>query len=86
MSVLTEVSSVEMVIPVPPSTQHRTVDMVADNAWVVTGWSSQFSTALSAMHAIREEVERNAKYPVRVHIRWRGVPSGWIAPTTGGVL
>ena len=86
MSVLTEVSSVEMVIPVPPSTQHRTVDMIADNAWVVTGWDVHFLTALDAMHSIREEVERNANHPVRVHIRWRGVPAGWIAPTTGGVL
>jgi hypothetical protein len=83
VSVLAEATSTELVIPVPAVIVHRTVERMAENVWVVTGWSAQFSAAFAAVMALRDEVERTAAHPVRIVIRWRGVPPNWTPPSTG---
>jgi len=61
----------------------RTVERRGDNHWVVAGWTAHFSTALDALMAIREDVERTAQHPCKVVIEWRGIPSNSVAPSTG---
>lgn len=84
MSVLVEVESVELVIPVSPSIVHRTVDCHAPNRWAALG--SEFATALGALLAVRGEVEQTARHPVEIRIRWRGVAPNWVPPTTASGL
>ena len=83
MSVLTEVTSVELVVPITPTTVHRVVERLSEEAWYVRGWTMQFSTAFAALMAVREDVEREARHPVRISIQWKGVTAGWKPPSTG---
>lgn len=86
MSVLTDVASTELVIPFQPTVVHRTVECQGANSWVVRGWSLSFTSAFAAMQALREEVEREARHPVRIEIRWKGVPATFVPPQTGTSL
>ena len=86
MTVLIDAASTELVIPVQPTIVHRVIEYRGENRWEVRGWSLSFSSAFAAMQALREEFESEARFPVRIEIRWKGVPSGFVAPTTGTAL
>ncbi len=86
MSVLTEFTTTELVVPISPTTVHRVVERLSDEVWYVRGWNRQFSTAFAAMTAIREEIERDARHPVRVQIQWKSVDAKFVPPTTGTAL
>ena len=87
MSILTSVSTEELVMPMgPPMSIYRTVERRGESYWVVAGWSEVFSTGLEALMEIREEAALHSRYPVRVVIEWKGIPAGSPAPTTGTSL
>jgi predicted phosphoribosyltransferase len=86
LSVLTEATSVELVVPITPTTVHRVVERLSENVWYVRGWSAQFSSAFAAMQEIRNDVEQTARHPVRIQIQWKAVDAKFIPPTTGTTL
>jgi hypothetical protein len=87
VSVLSTVTTEELVLPVSPIRMFRTVERRGEGHFAVVGWTAHFSTALDALLAIREDVERTAgQYPVKVVIEWKGIPSGMLAPSTGTTL
>jgi hypothetical protein len=86
MAVLIDKASTELVIPVSPTVVHRTIEYRGENMWEVQGWSLSFSSAFAAMSALREDIERDARHPTRIDIRWRGVPANFTPPVTGTAL